>query len=515
MIWLIAKKDFLLNLISIRFIIGFILCLVIIPFTVVISVDDYINQIKVYEVEQKKAEENIKNASTWSNIRPTIVTKPQPLSIFNNGISSNVGNKIQIAFYSYPIFPEGHANTRDNPLLNAFFSIDFSRVIAILISLLALVFSYDTITRERENGTLKLNLTGQVSRISFLFGKLAGLLLTLLPILLFCYILACLIILINPAISFTASEWGNIVLLFVSSVIYMTIFILMGMFISSLVKHSSTSIILSLLCWIWFLFLVPNISTYLSQSIRKTPLYDNVEMTVLEYTKDYITKFKELQMQVRQDLTLGQVWLSHNNYSTGVDGEKYFTATEIATSLWHLEYESKNEQAIFDFADRKWALQQDYLNKLAEQQQLQQQIAWLSPSELFRQITESLCHTSATSFRRYMDNIRNYRENFIRFFRENNLFKSITSYSPMSLDEFTMNKEFIGTPHERYLESKREEYKKYTRILNKDEIPRYVPSSTNSLSGLNEASGRFIGLSSILIFLLIGIIGAFMKYDVR
>ena len=188
MIWLIAKKDFLLNLLSVRFIIGFVLCLVIIPFTMIVSVDDYQNQVRIYEIEQKSADDGMKFSRVWSAVRPTVVTKPEPLSIFSNGIMNNVGNKIKVALENYPLFPTGHTNTRDNPLLNAFFSIDFSRVIAILISLIALVFAYDSITREREDGTMKLSFTSQVSRISFLFGKLSGLLLTLLPILFFCYL---------------------------------------------------------------------------------------------------------------------------------------------------------------------------------------------------------------------------------------------------------------------------------------------------------------------------------------
>ena len=72
---------------------------------------------------------------------------------------------------------------------------------------------------------MKLTFTGQVSRISFLMGKLLGLLLTLLPILLFCYLLACLIIVVNPAISLSVSDWGGLSLLFLTSVIYMMVFL--------------------------------------------------------------------------------------------------------------------------------------------------------------------------------------------------------------------------------------------------------------------------------------------------
>lgn len=49
-------------------------------------------------------------------------------------------------------------------------------------------------------------------------------------------------------------------------------------------------------------------------------------------------------------------------------------------------------------ADKKWALQRDYLDGLMRQQHLQQVIAWLSPSELFSQTTDALCHTNANLF---------------------------------------------------------------------------------------------------------------------
>ena len=59
-----------------------------------------------------------------------------------------------------------------------------------MISLLALVFSYDAVTREREEGTLRFIFSSSVSRHSFLLGKWLGVVLTVLPILLACFLLA-------------------------------------------------------------------------------------------------------------------------------------------------------------------------------------------------------------------------------------------------------------------------------------------------------------------------------------
>jgi ABC-type transport system involved in multi-copper enzyme maturation permease subunit len=283
MIWLTAKKDFLLNLLSVRFFIGFALCLVIIPFTMIVNVENYQNQMRIYQIDQAEAEKVLKACNVYSGLRPLAVKKPEILSVFSKGISGNIGNWQKVSLEEYPLFPSGHTSSRDNPLLNAFLSIDFASVIAIVLSLIAFVFAYDAITREREDGTMKLVFTGQISRISFLIGKLLGLLVTLLPILLFCYLLACLIVLANPGVHFTASDWGGIILLFLTSIVYMILFILLGMFISSLTSHSSSAIILSLLCWIGFLFLIPNIAVYLSKSFSRTPLYDNVQAAMDEY----------------------------------------------------------------------------------------------------------------------------------------------------------------------------------------------------------------------------------------
>lgn len=511
MIWLIAKKDFLLNLLSVRFIIGFVLCLLVIPFTIIVSVDNYQNQVRVYKIEQAQADKEMKESRVWSHVRPTVVQEPEPLSIFSTGIISNIGNMVKIAFWEYPLFPEGHTITRDNPLLNAFFSIDFSKVIAILISLLALVFSYDAITREREDGTMKLTFTGQVSRISFLMGKLLGLLLTLLPILLFCYLLACLIIVVNPEISFSTSDWGGLFLLLLTSVIYMLVFLLLGMFISSRVTHSSSSIIISLLCWIWFLFLMPNIATYLAQSISKAPLYDNVQATMDSYDEAYYKAYAEEWPRASQRVNMKSVYYNNCNKS----GHEYL---ELAggpkeTPLFHQQMQIWSTPVMLSNADKKWALQRNYLDGLVRQQRLQQAIAWLSPSELFDQTTNALCRTDAGSFLKYMESIRKYRENVIAFFKDKKLFESTTYFTAQPLDEFPTREELESGDEEAIKRNDRNNSE--FPYLDSSGVPRYVAQSETFSATLGTALGRLCALLGLVIVLLVGTIVSFMKYDVR
>lgn len=516
MVWLIAKKDFLLNLISARFIIGFILCLVIIPFTLVVSVESYLNQDRIYKIEQKKEIENLENTRVYSGLRPTVVHKPEPLSIFSSGISNNIGNKVKINLGEYPLFPEGHASTRDNPLLNAFFSIDFSTVIAILISLLALVFSFDAISREREDGTMKLAFTGQISRISFLAGKIAGLLLTLLPILLFCYLLACLIIVVNPEISFSLKDWTGVILLFATSIVYMLVFILLGIFISSLTKNSSSAIILSLLSWIWFLFLMPSVASYLAQSFVKTGLYENVQKANDDYDQQFFKeKYQEKAFEFFKILNFSDI--NYNNYNGGDDGYEELSGGVREMALFHQMLNGWSEPARIEYADKKWVVQKDYLDQLFNQQQVRQSLACLSPSELFTQTADALCQTDAYTFNKYMESIRDYRKEVVGYFVKNNLFNSFRYFTPQREDQYPTDQEWKDIRAGKSDSKLVYDFQDWESITPLDiaGFPEYVQPEFSLASAVHHALGRMAAMLGIVIVLLIGSIAVFMKYDIR
>ena len=83
----IARKEFHNNLLSARFVIGFLLCLVLIPFSVLIGIGDYRDQAGQYRIDRDAAEKTMKEVRVWSYLRPILVFPPEPLGIFGKGIS--------------------------------------------------------------------------------------------------------------------------------------------------------------------------------------------------------------------------------------------------------------------------------------------------------------------------------------------------------------------------------------------------------------------------------------------
>lgn len=518
MIWLIAKKDFLLNLTSPRFIIGFILCLVIIPFTMLVSIDGYRNQMRIHEVDVKEQAEIWNTIRVYSAVRPTIIKEPEALSIFTQGIQGNMGSSVLIEFGEYPTLLTGHAGTRDNPLLNAFFSIDFTTVIAILMSLLALVFSYDLFTREKEDGTLKLVFTNSLSRTSFLSGKFLGILITLLPILLFCFILSIILILAAPDISFSSTDWIGIILIFFTSTIYLMLFILMGMLISALSKSSSVSIVVSLLIWIWMLFLVPDIAYYSSQSIYKVPTYDNVRYSLDELDREFEKATDEKWTSITREMKLDGV--GHWNWNGGGDGYDEMYGCTYETYEFHKRLNEWREPMRISYADKKWSYQKSWLDALAKQERIRQVLSWLSPSEIFSQISSNLSRTSSGTYLTYMEKVREYRETLIQYFKQKSLFNSCIYFTQQDPKTFVKQADLEALAASGQIDW--EHFKvpanwepRYYKPLDLSDVPQFTYTTATSGETLKQSIGLLIGLLLPGIIFLSAIVYIFMKYDVR
>jgi len=111
--------------------------------------------------------------------------------------------------------------------------LDFVDIAAIVLSLLALLFSYDALTKEKEDGTLRQQMANPLPRSTLLAGKLAGILMTLLPVLVFCFLVGGLIVLLARDLAFSGREWGRLGLLAVVSLAYLVVFVLVGMLVSA------------------------------------------------------------------------------------------------------------------------------------------------------------------------------------------------------------------------------------------------------------------------------------------
>jgi ABC-type transport system involved in multi-copper enzyme maturation permease subunit len=535
MILLVARKDFLTNLLSARFVIGFLLCLVLIPFSILINVSRFREQTAQYRIDHDAAEKAVHEVRVYSKLRPEIVLPPEPLSVFGKGLSDQVGNRIKIRLGDKPMMAAGKTAAGDNPFLASFLSVDFVDIAAIIFSLLALIFSYDAFTREKEDGTLKLEMSNSLSRSACLAGKVLGILFTLLPVLVFSFLLGSVLVLLSRHVSFSAVEWGRIALLFAASLLYLAVFVFAGLLVSARSKSSVTSLVVCLFLWVLFVFLVPTLSANFAESFARVESRDNLDRVLAD-----------LDRQRSEDISQGfkarglpqgfSCWWCSN----GDDG--YMETYGNSDS----EFEVFRDKAVvsepirLEYADKRWASQKAYLDSLNRQARLARGLSFVSPTGLFRAIASAVCATDSESHQDRMDRTRRYREIFINYFKAKDIFSSFSWVTPVAPDTFMTEDELIerrtggeftnARDFDAWASEQKDPMVRWRKLgavalpgdspedfpfLDVSDMPRFEDPPKTLLAGLENSIPRAGALlvETVLLFYL-GFV-AFIRFDVR
>ena len=145
-----------------------------------------------------------------------------------------------------------------NAYFNILTSIDIVLIFQGILSLLALTFAYDAIAGEYEHGTLRLVLSHPVRRGSILVAKYIGAIVCLLVPLLMSLLLMLILLTTSVMISLNTDDFLRIGGIVLTSLIYLSLFYLIGMLISAITRRTSTALILSMFVWGFLVLVYPN-----------------------------------------------------------------------------------------------------------------------------------------------------------------------------------------------------------------------------------------------------------------
>ena len=102
--------------------------------------------------------------------------------------------------------------------------VDWGNIISIVLSLVAILFTFDAISSEKEHGTLRLTLSNSISRGTVLVSKFFAALLTISIPFLIAALLNLFLLYTSKNISLGASEWGRLGVIVFIALIYLSIF---------------------------------------------------------------------------------------------------------------------------------------------------------------------------------------------------------------------------------------------------------------------------------------------------
>lgn len=154
----------------------------------------------------------------------------------------------------------GKTNLPDAPNLNPLSSSkSFVNYIGLLGALLAIVLGNSAIVKEKRSGTLKLILSRQIFRDNFLNGKVLGNMLLLFFITLFTFIISLGSVALISTAALTAGDIGRMFMFFLMSFLYMTFFLILGIFLAVTIPNGNKALLITVIIWLVISFILPQI----------------------------------------------------------------------------------------------------------------------------------------------------------------------------------------------------------------------------------------------------------------
>ncbi|MFC1714197.1 ABC transporter permease [Candidatus Poribacteria bacterium] len=382
MIWRIVAREFLDSLISLRFIISTVLCIFLITSVVYVSTDDYVDRLKDHDSAVAAHKED-----RMREYSPKLFRKPQPLGVFSEGMDKRVGKVVEIRSWDSPFVASEYGwYGREAEYMASFASIDVAFVIRFILSLLAVFLTYDAIAGERESGLIKLVLSNPVSRSSFLVGKLLGRLLCVLIPLVLGAIIALLFFLANPSLHLSSVDWARIGIFFGVALIYVSLFLCLGLAVSAAVRSSASSLIILLTVWIMAVAVHPVLSVLTAEKAYSIDDPTTMGRKIYRIDQQYQERWNELLAKIREQDRKGS-------------NRREYTA----------QFNTLNMEK----AQMKDKISQEFLNAFTGQANLAKNLSRLSPAGSFSYAASAVVNTDISSYDSFMEISRQFWHRYV------------------------------------------------------------------------------------------------------
>jgi len=305
---------------------------------------------------------------------------PSPAAFVADGGRLFLPNVVLLnAFRRWEIIKQ-HAVNERSPIQQP---LDWNFIIGSLVTLLAVLLSYSSVSGEKQSGTLRQVLSNSLPRFRFIIAKYLGLM--------FCMLLTLGLGITTSLVTINllggpplSSDMLRIIgWAAVFAVLIISFFLLTGLAVSSLTGNSSVALVILLVFWIFAVVIVPGAGKLAAEQIIRVPSDAEVRAEV-EAQSAAIAK-----------------------------------ATPPEATGWTNDPSSPNARRIKQYRDSLRAVGQriedEYLHTQISQSMLAQQISSVSPSGLLSDSLQYLCGTGVYGLRKFTDLAEEYRQQLNRF----------------------------------------------------------------------------------------------------
>lgn len=383
MIGPIVRKEILENLLSLRFIVSLLLVITVFTISGFVFVGKYEQQMQDYSKDTNRnladLQEHTRRLYWVAIYKQEVYRKPKALALCAEGFEKSIPN-----YFAFNAFARDYPEIkgRTNALLFRFCDVDWVFVVSIFLSFAALIFAYNSCCGEKENGTLRLMLAGPIPRHEVLLGKYIALMSMVGVPLLLGILVNLIMVTLSRNVTFGEREWAKILIIIVLSLLYLSVFVLLGMFISSRTGRSVSSMVILLFLWVGLVILVPSSGRVVAKTLRKVPTQAEIHRRTTELAEQWF-----------EDLMMGKY--GENAGNAGPDIEQCNPPARA--------------RAYAAMTEEKNKITDDHIDQITAQVDIGRRFTRISPTELYRHASETIAGTGIRRFSELRHQIRRYQ----------------------------------------------------------------------------------------------------------
>lgn len=393
----IIKKELLESIFSYRFPLFSLIAILLIPLGLYVNQMDHNKRVRDYNQQQQLANEAVAAITMQDLMAGTVAVKgfrrPELLSVFAQGFESALPRYYE---FTQDGFQPGESSSGDESILSVQGKVDFIFLVQTVISLIGLLFAADTISGEKESGTLRAMLSNRLPRDTILIGKLSGGSLALWIPLILAFLLGIMMLLVGSFPLFSGDTPMRVLIIFLSTSFFILIYYTIGMTVSTSSSKTRTSVVSILLVWALFQLIMPKLGDMLATLVYpiRTETEVSLEKSLLAKTVDYETA-KDLGRQF--DKIFGWERERAEAADDPLSPErKQWDATK--GDIERRARERKSQQIA--------AIDETYRQQKRRQQNLAVNLSLISPSAAFARFIADICGTGEVERTHYLNAVK-------------------------------------------------------------------------------------------------------------
>ena len=294
--WHITKREIYDNLNSLRFALTTVLLLALMVTNAVKHLREQPKRVQRYQDAVTESSDRLTAHADGSLFKlaqygpGNFYKKPSPLHFCANGGELILPDTIKVD--EPPVFAtdgEGNvtlqglwslsypdANLENKSVGPNVSQVDWAFIIGSILSLIALWFTFDAFSGEREHGTLRLMLANSIPRHTVLIGKFLGALLSISIPFALAVLVNLLLISTANTVHLTTEAWGRLGIIFCLALLYTSLFVALGLLVSARVQQSAVSLMILLLTWVTLVVFMPSTLASIASSFSPAISFEEV-----------------------------------------------------------------------------------------------------------------------------------------------------------------------------------------------------------------------------------------------